>query len=302
VNRTARILAALAVAAPAWALAAAGSAEAASVTEVGWWSRNPLSSSPEGGFAVGAAPDGPTAVAALRIDVGGGVETLVVDVVPTTDPGALGSLEVCTAPDDWEAATPGALDAAPAVACEGDAVPFGRAGGGWRADVSSLVRGSSGTVSLAVVPVAGSGTVPFEVAFEAPTAAATGEAAAPAPSTGGGSLGGGSMAPPSATPSPAPVSRPSFTPAAPAPISLGGGATGAPTTTAPPAVGEGADTPAAEEGEEEASTTFELADAGLLDDAAASAPRWGEAFVLVLIGLAVGAGTYGTSRFAASRA
>jgi len=296
-NRSVAVAAAVAA---TWALAGVGTADAAAVAEVGWWSRNPLSSAPDGGFAVGAAPDGPTAVAALRVDVGGGVDTLVVDVVPTADAGALGDLEVCTAPDTWTAAAPGVLADAPATACEGDAVPFGRAGDVWRADVSSLVRGSSGTVSLAVVPVAGAGTVPFEVTFEAPSATATGEAPAPAPSTGG-ALGGGAS-PPATAPAPAPAFSPPR-PAVVAPVPLGGGATGAaPTTTvAPAAEGEldaGAGTAAEDVG---AGSTFELADAGLLDEAA-SPPRWGEALVLVLIGLAVGAGTYGTSRFAASRA
>jgi len=290
-----------AVVALLWASTGAGGASAASVAEVGWWTRNPLSSAPEGGFAVGAAPDGPSAVAALRVDVGGGVETLVLDVAPTSDATSLGSLEVCVAPDTWSATAAGALDEAPATACDGEAVPFGRAGEAWRADVSSLVGGATGAVSLAVVPVAGSGTVPFEVVFEAPTVVATG--AAPAPSPGSGS--GAPVASPSPTPGPAPSAAPSRPTASPAPIAVGGGARGAaPAVTVPAAPLPDAGAAPTDEvaAEPEASSTIELATSGLLDDVEVSEPRWGEAFVLVLIGAGVGLAVYGTSRFAAARA
>lgn len=281
------------VAALVWSVGAIGSAGAAGeITELGWWTRNPLSSAPDGGFAVGAAPDGVTAVAAVRVDVGEGVETLVLEVAPANDGIALGSLEVCVAPDTWTAEAAGALDDAPATTCDGDSVPFAEAGDGWRSDVSSLVQGTAGAVSLAVVPVAGSGTVPFEVTFTAPSARATGApSAAPAPAP----------APPSA-PSPVPAAQPSTAPSlSPAPAPRLSPPAPASATTAPPA--PAASAPAAPEPvEDEASSSIELAAAGVLDDVAASDPRWGEALVLVLIGLGVGAIVYGTSRFSAARA
>ena len=294
----ARALGIAAVAVLLWSAGGAGGAGVAAatgdVTELGWWSRNPLSSAPDGGFAVGAAPDGVTAVAAVRVDLGGGVDTLVLEVEPADDGIALGSLEVCVGPDTWSAAAGGALDDAPATACDASSVPFAEAGGGWRADVSSLVQGASGDVSLAVVPVAGSGTVPFEVTFAAPTARATG--AVPATRSGPDAPA------PSASPAPAPAPSPSVSPSPPPAPRAAGPITApavapapapAPTTSAPPAP---------EPAEGDASSAIELASAGVLDDVAAGDPRWGEALVLVLIGVGVGAVVYATSRVTAARA
>lgn len=299
-----RALGIAAVAAVAWSVGGAGSAGAAGeITELGWWTRSPLSSAPDGGFAVGAAPDGVTAVAAIRVDIGGGVETLVLEVEPASDAVALGSLEVCVVPDGWSAAAAGAIDDAPATACEGPSVPFARAGTGtaWRADVSSLVQSASGEVSLGVLPIAGSGTVPYEVTFGPPAATATGataESSTPTPSPG-----------PSSPTSPGPSGSPSFTPApssSPSPISVGSGSP-SPVVTVPAAAPAApaappAAAPEAPEEDDGAASTIELANAGLLDDVGASNPRWGEALVLVLIGFGVGAGVYGVSRLSAGRA
>lgn len=292
-----------AVAALAWSVGGVGSAGASGeVTEIGWWTRNPLSSAPEGGFAVGSAPDGVTAVAALRIDVGGGVESLVVDVQPASDGIALGSLEVCVAPDTWAAATGGTLADAPTTVCEGDSVPFARAGASWRADVSSLVQSATNSVSLAVVPIAGSGTVPFEVTFEPPTARATSVTAA-APTDSPSPSPSPSPAP---APSPVPSGSPTISPSPSATPISPGGISSAPRVTVPPVSAEQpaapADDPTATAVDDEASSTIELANSGLLDDVASSQPRWGEALILVLIGFGVGAGVYGVSRFSARRA
>lgn len=293
-----RALGIAAVGAVAWSVGGVGSAGAAGeITEIGWWTRSPLSSAPDGGFAVGAAPDGATAVAALRVDVGGGVETLVLEVEPASDAVALGSLEVCTAPDTWVAASAGALDDAPTTVCEGASVPFARAGTGtgWRADVSSLVQSASGDVSLAVVPIAGSGTVPFEVTFGPPAATATGATAAPSPPTPS------PTPPPSPTPSPTPSGSPSISPAPSlSPISAGSGAS-SPVVTVPPASPAAPAAPAAPADDDGAASTIELANAGLLDDVTSSKPRWGEALILVLIGFGVGAGVYAVSRMSAGR-
>jgi hypothetical protein len=303
VKRTARnrSLLVAAVAVVAWSAAGIGTAAASGdITDVGWWSRNPLSSAPDGGFAVGSAPDGPTAVAALRFDLGGGVETLVLDVTPTTDAVALASLEVCVGDDGWTPESGGGWGDAPTTTCAGATVPFARAGDGWRADVSSLVQGLTGSASIAVVPTSGSGTVPYEVRFADARAVATGARAAPSPDAAAPAP----TAQVSAAPGPGPAPSPS---PAPPPIS-GGGALPTPAAPPPapsaPAADPAGDAAVAdvEPAEEEASSTFELANAGLLDDVGASDPRWGEALVLVLIGLAVGAAVYGSSRFSAARA
>lgn len=295
-NRTAarRAVAAAALAALGWAaLGAGGAAAATAVTEVGWWTRSPLASAPDGGFAVGSGPDGATSVAAVRIDLEGGVDTLVLEVQPTSGGVALGSLEVCVVADTWTAVAAGALDDAPQTACDADSVPFARAGDAWRADVSSLVSASSGVVSLGVLPTAGSGTVPFEVAFEAPAVRATG--ATPARPT--------APAAPPAAPSPAP--SPAVAPAPPrptpriAPAPAPAVVPARPAAPATPPASEPAPPVASDDG---AGSTIELANAGILDDVGdVGAPRWGEAMILVLIGLGVGAGVYLVSRASASR-
>lgn len=297
-NRAARrSLAVATLAVLGWAIAGAGSAGAVTeVSDLGWWTRSPLSSAPDGGFAVGAAPDGVTSVAAMRMDLGGGVDTLVLEVQPTADAVALASLEVCITPGTWSAAAPGPLDDAPLTACASDSVPFAPAGEAWRADVSSLVNGTSGIVSLGVVPTPGSGTVPFEVTFEAPAVRSTGgTAGAPAPP---------SAPSPTPSPSPTPAATPSVSPSPP-PVRIAPSVAPAVTPAAPAApAGPAAPAapPVAEADDDGAASTVELATSGLLGDTETSAPRWGEAFVLVLIGLGVGAAVYATSKVSAVRA
>lgn len=293
--------AALAVA--SLALLPGAATASAAVTEVSWWTRSPLAGPPEGGFGVGAAPDGPTTVSAITVDLAGGVETLVLTAAPAGEVTGLAAIEVCLAPGQPASSSGDALEGAPAKACDGEAVPFGRAGDAWRADVSSLVAGATGTTTLAVVPAAGSGAVPYEVAFAAPTVQATG-----VPDDTGGREGGGT-----ATPPPTPTTaRPGGGTAAPAPPAIRldpvttptldrPGAPTAPATSAP--ASDPATAPAGPPGgaDDGAGSAFELATGGLID-AEASAPRWGEAFLLVLIGVAVGAVVYGGSRFAEARA
>ena len=76
-----RVVVALALAGAAAIAAArpAGAAPAA-VSDVAWWSRNPLAQAPQGGFQVGAAPDGPIRVAEVT-------PTSVPDDVEVTRPG-----------------------------------------------------------------------------------------------------------------------------------------------------------------------------------------------------------------------
>lgn len=295
---------AVALAATSLVLLPGPATASAAVTDVSWWTRNPLAGPPDGGFGVGAAPDGPTTVAAVTVDLAGGVETLVLTAAPAGEVTGLAAIEVCVAPGPATPSSGDALGGAPARACQGDAVPFGRAGDGWRADVSSLVAGATGTATLAIVPAAGSGAVPYEVAFGAPTVQATGAA--------GRSGDDGGTATPSPTPMTAPTARPGGGTAVPAPPAIRldpvatpaldrPAASAAPATTAP--ASDPATAPAGEPGgaDDGAGSAFELATGDLID-AEASAPRWGEAFVLVLIGLAVGTVVYGGSRLAEARA
>lgn len=260
------------------------------VDAVGWWTRNPLASAPDGGFAVASAPDGPTSVAAVRIDLGSGLSNLVIGASPAT--GAdVASVQVCVTRDTWSVEAGGALTDAPTAACDGEAVPFAEAGAGWRADVSSLVAGRKGAVSLALVPA---GSLPFDATFEVPsviraTPAASSTATSSPPTTA-------AFSPPSASPAPSfrPVpSSAGFTVPAP---------TAPPSTPATLPDATGAATTTVTSDDQPETVPFDIAAGVGLDDLEATGARWGEAGFLVLISAMVGVSVFGVSRLSAARA
>ncbi len=286
-----------------------GAGAAGEIVDVGWWSDNPLASAPDGGFTVGATAGSPTAVAAIRLDLGGGLATLVLGATPSGGVPDLASLQVCAADDGWTAAAPGALDDAPQVDCSSP-VPFAPAGGVWRADVSSLVDGERDTVSLAIIAADGASPLPFEATFGAPTAieAVAVDGAAPTePTPDPGSptppttvpVASGGSSPPAFTPPPS--SGSTFQPT-PVTIRPSPPTTAAPSATLPDATGVATSIPgdgALGGGD----VPFEAA-SGVLDLAAGEPgdARWGEAFALVLVGALVGAAVFVVSRFSAARA
>lgn len=274
-----------------WLVAGAPALASGTVSDVGWWTRNPLASAPDGGFAAGAAADGPTTVSVVRIDLGDGVDTLVLGAEPTDGTAGLASLEVCVVTAAWSAAAGAPLDDAPQTGCDIDAVPFARAGDRWRADVSSLVNGRTGSVSLAVVPTATSGTVPFEASFGAPTAVAEGSSTPPDPSD---------PAPPGSAPPYAPDSSESAPPPSagfrPAPLDAP-----APAATPPDPPDAPEDPPASTTTTVATGPDLEVSAVGVLDESSAGGARWGEALVLILIGATVGGGVYGVSRYSEAR-
>ena len=264
----------------AWWLAPAVGA-APTVEDVSWWTRSPLAAAPDGGFVVGTAPDGVTSIAGIRIaDARGAV--LVSN--PTGGTADLARIQVCSTTASWVDASPGALGEAPTPDCS-SAVPFAPVEGEWRADVGGLV--GDGPAELLVVPV--SGSVAFEVSFEAPTVRS------PAPAVPAASdPRDAPSAPPSISTDPSPSPSPSPLPAPSAPIA------GAP-FVAPPigpiAVAAGDlpadDRPAVDPGDE-----VEVAEDDALDasEFAVAAPpieeargsRVGDALVLVLLSAVVG--------------
>lgn len=144
-------------------------ASAASVTGVGWWSRSPAASAPEGGIAVSNAPDGPVSVAALRVDLGDtGVTsgTLTLPQVGGAAP-AGAQIAICVIGDGWEAEAGGAMEAAPATTCDGTSTALVANGESWTASVTDLIGESKGTVAFAVVPTTGSSGI-WELQFDKP--------------------------------------------------------------------------------------------------------------------------------------
>ena len=164
-----RALAVLAIGA-ACALGFAPSAHAAvPVTQVGWWTRSPVPPTvPEGGVAVGAAPDGALTVSAVKIDAGDGASGTSLRLVETGGQGQQAAgVQVCPTDTSWSAATGDALDKAPKDACASASVAMTRgADGTWTADVQKLVDGKTGDVALIVLPAAGS--VAFQIEYAPP--------------------------------------------------------------------------------------------------------------------------------------
>jgi hypothetical protein len=213
-------------------VAGAQDSQGASVTEVGWWTRVPVTSAPEGGFAVGRNVSGDATVAAIRVMVMAAPTSALLTAEEAGGLNASGAdLQVCTTPNRWTGEEGGSFGDAPRPECEAGAVALERDDDGiWSADVSSLLE--EGEVSLMVVPVEPeTPTSPgFQVSFEPPeldapagtdTGASFGGASGPAspmgdtqgPGAGGGGTGSLSQdfSPP---PAPAPTGG-SFEPSAP---------------------------------------------------------------------------------------
>jgi hypothetical protein len=155
----------------ACALGLAPSAHAAvPVTQVGWWTRSPVPPTvPEGGAAVGAAPDGALTVSAVEFDAGDGASGASLRLVETGGQGQQAAgVQVCPTDTSWSAAAGDPLDKAPKDACASASVAMTRgADGTWTADVQKLVEGKTGDVALMILPAAGS--VAFQIEYAPPT-------------------------------------------------------------------------------------------------------------------------------------
>lgn len=193
----ASLVAGLALLLAGWVAApTAGAAPGASVTETGWWSRNPFAAPPDRGFQVATAPDGPVSVSAVRIAVEGRITkaTLVLNEAGGIPEAA--SLRVCSGPSTWNA-TNHAWSAAPAADCSKTvAMTRNAAGANFAADVTSLVQSAVGSATLMVVPAPGAPAwqVDFSIAIvsaEAEPATTTTTAPATEPSSGGSDSAGG---------------------------------------------------------------------------------------------------------------
>ncbi|HEX2850927.1 MAG TPA: hypothetical protein VHN98_10255 [Acidimicrobiales bacterium] len=212
---------------------------AASITAVGWWTRQPGASAPPGGFRVSKQADGDSGVAALRIDVT--ADSVVRALLVLRESGGVrqtsASILACTTSSAWQPASAGAFDQAPKADCSG-AIPLSRDAnnGYWAADIARLLAGR-GTTSVMLMPGPSSDGLPvdlgYEVDIDGAQLAATAGAAEPPPSSSsstvrvdGGAFALGSTSAPEAA-SGAPAS--SFT----APASSTGG-DGAIATSAPP--------------------------------------------------------------------
>lgn len=209
-----------AVAAVLLALVGAPSAQA-SVVGVGWWSDSPTASAPEGGVAIGSNPSGPSAVAAVLVDLGkDGASRVSLSLHQSGGAAPAGASIVACVVAAFTPAEKGPIAEAPATACEGTSTPLKVSGDGvtWNADVTELVGEKRGKVGIALVPGAGGGlfdlqfdTVGGSVTAARPTTgSSSGSSTAARPSTSSAPSGSSSPAPSSSSrPAPSTFSAPS---------------------------------------------------------------------------------------------
>jgi hypothetical protein len=148
------------------------------VSKVGWWTRSPKTPAvPDGGLSVGVAPDGNLSVAAIALDTAGGAAQATVTLAETADSeGAqAASVQVCTTTDEWEAASGGAISAAPRPTCPEEPLLLKRASDGtWTADVAPLIASQHGEVTIMLVPAPSAAPLPgvqaaaYQVSFDKP--------------------------------------------------------------------------------------------------------------------------------------
>jgi hypothetical protein len=157
------------------------------VTAVGWWTQSPAPPTvPDGGVSVAIGPSGALSVAAIKVDIGGGVEgSAVLSLVEDSGQGQqAAALQACPTTNNWSAKSAGAWGDAPPADCRTSVALTRDANGNWTADISKLLSGTVGSdsseteMSVMIVPTpAAPGTVngnaPFQLAFKPPTVAGT---------------------------------------------------------------------------------------------------------------------------------
>jgi hypothetical protein len=183
------------------------------VSQVGWWTRSPQPQSvPEGGIAVGAAPDGALTVAAVLVDAGDGASGSQLRLVETDGTGPIATVQVCPTVATWSAAAGGPMEDAPEGQCDAGVAMTRGEDGTWVADVQPLLDGKTGDVGLLVAPAADS--VAFQLSFAPPTVTGSVSEA----SSGSGSTTATTRAPASsARPSTSPAGSSFVAPATPTP-------------------------------------------------------------------------------------
>lgn len=198
-----------------------------SIKEFGWWTKRPGAQPTPNGFEVANGPDGAESVAAFRVELTGSVSQATLKFSEATDPNVAAvsgtpALKLCSTTSPWTADQQGAFDKAPTADCTVSAKMTADKTT-WSGDVTPLLAGKTGEVSLMVVPdvqpAAGLVQPTFNRQFGAPVLNADGSADASAV-TGG--LSSSYTVPPAArqevpagpvfsTPSPVPVPAPAST-------------------------------------------------------------------------------------------
>jgi hypothetical protein len=173
-------------------------AATAGVDTVGWFTRNPTASAPDGGLQVANAPDGIVSYGAISVTEEGDTITRATLTLKEEGQGlnaAGATLRACPAAGSFKAGQ-GALADGPKADCAIGSAELTRDGEGvWTGDVTSVLSGDA--PALAVVPAEGAGV--FQVSFAPPDLAVEADASSGSSSLDsfdasefGGSSGGGS--------------------------------------------------------------------------------------------------------------
>lgn len=95
------------------------SAAGATISDLGWWSRTPSTTTPEGGFQIARDPSGERSVAAVRLAIEGTLSSALLIVSETTGGFLQESavIDVCPTTASWTAVVAGPLDEAPPSDC-----------------------------------------------------------------------------------------------------------------------------------------------------------------------------------------
>lgn len=149
----------------------------AGVDTVGWFTRNPAASAPDGGIQVANAPDGVVSYGAISVTEEG--DTITRATLTLKEEGQAlnasgAALRACPAAGTFTAGQ-GDLADGPKADCAVGSVELTRdAEGVWTADVTSVLTGEE--AALAIVPAEEAGV--FQVSFAAPDIAVEADAAA----------------------------------------------------------------------------------------------------------------------------
>lgn len=135
-----------------------------SVTETGWWSRNPAATAPAGGFQVGTAPDGPVSTSAVRLAIEGRIDKATIILGESGGVPSAAALRACVTTGSWSATTHEWAKAPAADCTKNVALTRNATAATWTADITALVPPGATTLSVMIVPATG-GAPAWQVDF-----------------------------------------------------------------------------------------------------------------------------------------
>ena len=138
-------------------------AAGATISDVGWWSRTPSTTTPAGGFQIAKSPDGDTSVAAVRIAIDGTLTQALLILAETTGGFLQESavIDACPTVAPWTAAVAGPLAEAPEADCTRKlALQRDATTGSWTVDLLPLIEPGATSVSVVLRPGAVEAIVP----------------------------------------------------------------------------------------------------------------------------------------------